>query len=447
MTIRGSAILTSVMAGLLGACGQGGLPGATAPDGAGTAVADAGMPGAPASGGLPCDVERVLVTRCQSCHQRPPLYGAPMPLVTFADAMATAPAAGTQVWRAMRAKVAAGLMPPGGSPGGPLTAAETATLMSWLDAGAPADPRSAACGATMGPGTPAAPADGPDALPCTPKYQFRAEGPVAGQPFAVPPGTETYRCFSSQVPFAAGEQAVAWAPIIDDRRVVHHYILYAHKSAGAPAPDCADQGRVFLLGWAPGGGNGVMPADVGLELPDPGTWLTLEVHYNNRAGYPDARDRSGVALCTTDSPRPQEAGVVTLGALGIAIPPGADDYVVGSEIPGVLTSVLPQPLHVLWTSPHMHMSGKSLRTELVRGGVTMPLVDVPVWDFGNQRAYPRDPATTLILPGDDVRTTCTYRNPTTSIIRFGERTENEMCFNFLVVYPIAGVPLREWVTR
>jgi hypothetical protein len=83
----------------------------------------------------------------------------------------------------------------------------------------------------------------------------------------------------------------------------------------------------------------------------------------------------------------------------------------------------------------------------VRGGVTMPLVDVPVWDFGNQRAYPRDPATTLILPGDDVRTTCTYRNPTTSIIRFGERTENEMCFNFLVVYPIAGVPLREWVTR
>jgi hypothetical protein len=258
--------------------------------------------------------------------------------------------------------------------------------------------------------------------------------------------SDTYRCFSFQVPFTSTEQAVAWAPIIDDKRVVHHFILYGHKTTAVP-DGCGDTGRVFVMGWAPGGGNGVMPPDVGLELPEPGTWLTLEVHYNNRAGYSDARDRSGIAMCTTTTPRPKEAGVITLGSIGIVIPPGADDFTVTSDIPGNLTRLLPEPLHVLWTSPHMHLAGKSFRTDVIRAGVSAPLVDVTSWDFGNQRAFPRDPTTTLIMPGDEVHTVCTYHNATNSTVRFGEKTENEMCFNFVVVYPIGGVPLREWVTR
>jgi hypothetical protein len=191
----------------------------------------------------------------------------------------------------------------------------------------------------------------------------------------------------------------------------------------------------------------VMPPDVGLELPDPGTWLTLEIHYNNRAGYLDARDRSGIAMCTTDTPRPKVAGVITLGTVGIAIPVGATDHKVESTIPGNLTALLPEPLHVLWASPHMHLTGKSLRTDIIRAGVTVPLVDVPVWDFGNQRAIALDPATTLIMPGDEVHTVCKYNNQTGAVVRFGEKTDNEMCFNFLVAYPISRVPLREWVTQ
>src|SRR5436190_9320267 len=139
MSIRRAALLT--LTTVAGACAQGSeLPGMTPADGAamGSAhpSADGGVSSAPgATGALPCEVEKVLVARCQSCHQRPPLYGAPMPLVTFADAMAPAAGGGTEVWRMMKAKVAAGLMPPSGSPGGPLTAAEKATLMTWLDAG------------------------------------------------------------------------------------------------------------------------------------------------------------------------------------------------------------------------------------------------------------------------------------------------------------------------
>src|SRR5580692_10111133 len=57
-----------------GPVGSGG-PDATAPTAAGAST-------------LPCDVDTVLVGHCQQCHSNPPQYGAPMPLVTYADLQA-----------------------------------------------------------------------------------------------------------------------------------------------------------------------------------------------------------------------------------------------------------------------------------------------------------------------------------------------------------------------
>jgi hypothetical protein len=399
----------------------------------------------PPVGAIPCEVDRVLKSRCQGCHQSPPLFGAPMPLLSFGDTQVQAITDKTmKVWQAMRMMVGTDKMPPVTTPTGPLTAAEKSTLLAWLDAGAPGSGNAACSGEGPPPGP--GPLPGPAALPCTPKYEFRASADNANAPFAVPNVANTYQCFTFQVPFKADEQAIAWAPIIDDKRVIHHWILYGHGNTIKPT-GCGDTGRVFLVGWAPGGQNGMMPADVGLELPDPGSWLTLEVHYNNKAGVTDARDRSGVAMCTTDTPRPKVAGVITLGSVGINIPAGADDFPVTSEITGVQTRILPEPLHVLWTSPHMHVTGTKFHTDIIRGGVTQELVDVPAWDFNDQHAFLKDPEQTLILPGDALRTTCTYKNPTQNSIRFGEKTENEMCFNFVAVYPISRVNIRQWVTR
>ena len=63
------------------------------------------------------------------------------------------------------------------------------------------------------------------------------------------------------------------------------------------------------------------------------------------------------------------------------------------------------------------------------------LVSVDPWDFDNQTSYRHEPPV-QINPGDTLRTRCTYDNPTDSIVTFGERTEDEMCFNFALVYPI-----------
>ena len=35
-----------------------------------------------------------------------------------------------------------------------------------------------------------------------------------------------------------------------------------------------------------------------------------------------------------------------------------------------------------------------------------------------------------------MRTRCTWGNPTDRAVNFGENTEDEMCFDFLMLYPI-----------
>jgi hypothetical protein len=263
----------------------------------------------------------------------------------------------------------------------------------------------------------------------------------------VPLADNTYACFAFPVPFTVDEQAVAWGPVIDDARVVHHWILYDAKSTTKPV-GCGGAGRVFLMGWAPGAPSWVLPSDVGLELANPGGWLVLEVHYNNVAKLPDARDRSGVAVCTTKQKRPKEAGMIAFGSARFIIPAEEAPYDVVGRCPPMATATLKAPLHVLGVWPHMHMLGVSLKTALISGGTTRLLADVPQWDFNSQTGYPRDPDRWIIKPGDDVLTTCTYRNTTGAAVRFGERTKDEMCLNFAMVYPIAAaaaldtVPLR-----
>ncbi|MCA9651619.1 MAG: hypothetical protein H6712_17520 [Myxococcales bacterium] len=67
-----------------------------------------------------------------------------------------------------------------------------------------------------------------------------------------------------------------------------------------------------------------------------------------------------------------------------------------------------------------------------------PLTEVPFYDFNNQAFYANDPPV-QIMPGDAIRTTCTYDNPHDFPVHFGEATEDEMCFNFVMAYPIEMV--------
>ena len=385
-------------------------------------------------GGIPCDVREALAAECGECHGAMPAFGAPMPLAVLDDFHVPTPTDVTRPVHEMaleRMDDPGALMPPGGADD-PETAG---VIRDWLAAGAPED-LTADCNDDGSP--PDEPDNtGVDDLPCEPDVVFAAHSADGGK-YKIPEqgADDMYTCFAFQSPFTPSTQATAWAPIIDDDRVVHHWILYKtteqyqHGSI-FPCDVSLQLSANFVAGWAPGGENSVLPEQAGLELGGPGTNYVLQVYYNNSAQYPDAEDNSGVAFCTTDTPRPNTAGILTFGTIGINIPPGATNHEVTGTCGSFKTSSWPQ-VHILSSSPHMHELGRGFHSE-VRGGTT--ITDVPVFDFNQQLSYPADPEI-IINPGDTIDTTCIFDNPTGQTVGFGEGTGDEMCFNFVLAYPI-----------
>jgi hypothetical protein len=124
-----------------GASGLGGTivtgSGGNSGSGTGGAGQGAGGGGVVASG-IPCDVQALLQTRCVMCHASPPVNGAPMPLVSFANLIATSSVDPTKTFaqRALaRIQQTAGQMPP--APNARATAAEISALGTWINAGYP----------------------------------------------------------------------------------------------------------------------------------------------------------------------------------------------------------------------------------------------------------------------------------------------------------------------
>lgn len=405
---------------------------------------DAGPPpdGAAPDPGTPCDVRELLSARCHECHSDPPRFGAPMPLVTPADfarpSISDPSRAVRELVRERAHRTDGTRMPP--PPRDAVAGAELAALDAWIDAATPAAPEGTVCEDVP---PPPGGCVGPDCLPCTPSHTFTAHGASLDAPFEVPTEANAYRCFAFPSPFAASSRATAWAPIVDDARVLHHLIVYRTRTRQTPGPVPCEMplDAVGLFGWAPGSPNVVLPDDVGLELSSGAEeWLILQVHYWNVAGHTDARDRSGFAACTVDTPRALTAGVMTFGSTAIAIAPRARAQEVAGLCPSTGTALLREPLHVLANAPHMHGRGRRFVVEVLRGGWTSETVlDVDPFRFDDQRAYWHDPPYE-IRPGDAVRTRCIYDNPDASWTYYGERTEDEMCFDFAIVYPIDAIP-------
>lgn len=385
--------------------------------------------------GLPCDVEALVDEHCGGCHGDPASFGAPMPLVDHDHFMVPSIIEPTEAVLdrvSQRLHDDARPMPPTGT----LDDAALAVLDAWIADGAP--PSDEDCGGDDGDTS-----DGdPGALPCEPTDIFVAHSD-GDNPFLVPDVDDVYMCFTYKSPWAAGTQAIAGGPVVDDERVLHHWILYrtsTPQTDGGFGPCAMPADSTFVTGWAPGGENFVMPEGIGLELAGPDEWLILQVHYNNTAGYTDAFDGSGVAICTAPTPRPITAGVLWLGSVLVGIEPGA----VRQEITGnCYTDNWPEELHIMASSPHMHQRGVGFRTEIYRGGSgpAETLVDVPQFSFADQRDYPHDPPV-VIRRGDVLSTTCIYDNPGNEWVLFGESTDDEMCFNFATAYPIDALPDR-----
>jgi hypothetical protein len=369
-------------------------------------------------------VKALLAKNCGDCHGSPLAAGAPFPLVTYADLTAPHPSkAGQKVYQRVGVRVHAdksqaeglGTMPPGRQ----LAAADLTLIDQWVSAGAPAggDPTcaNAAPPASATPDIAWPPAD------CDGVYKIVSHGASIKDPMMVPAGQETHPGVAWDAPWGNDDvQAIAFKTITDNKKVLHHWILYA--------------GSAFITGWAPGeDGVRLMPSDVGFAMPKGTGSLRMDMHYYNVDGKSAEPDNSGVEVCVVKKEHfRKNSAAIMMGFSNFlfSIPPHATNY----EVKGSCQVSATSPVTLLTASPHAHRyARRMIFTVKKKNGQMITMHDMP-FTFGEQKSFALD-TPVVIETGDTVDTTCVFSNDTDQAVTFGENTSDEMCFNFAMYYP------------
>lgn len=311
----------------------------------------------------------VLHRRCAACHREG--EAGPFPLLTFADA-----AGRTAV---LREVIEQGRMPPWTADGPEgmflndrrLTAEERATVLAWLDGGAPeGDP------AATPPPPPPATVDGweigtPDAV-----LAFAKPEPVPAE------GVVPYRFVEVPTDFPEDRWVTASEIKPGAPQVVHH-ILVQVVPAGRKARRGAFEPHLgFFAAMVPGGRSVVYPEGMAKKLPK-GSRLYFQLHYTPNGVATE--DLTRIGLRFGKEPPRHEVQTVGVFPIHLVIPPGAPDHEVSAALP------IPWDARILAYMPHMHLRGKSVRYETydLRDKEQPPevLLRVPRYDFNWQTPF------------------------------------------------------------
>jgi len=274
-------------------------------------------------------------------------------------------------------------------------------------------------------------------------------------PMDVPRDLTTYTCQYFELPIPSntlgaglpnvGYHAVAFEPIIANKDVVHHMILFGcpdHPHLDILPHQCSGQDnkcRTFLMQWSKGvQGRICSPPNAGVKFGDDGVQsLALQVHWNNANRTAGLRDYSGVRVYYTRALRVYDLGNLQVGQNDLEIPAGQGHVEqTGSCSSECTSNWLRHPIYLTRGHIHMHYLGSGGSLEVVRGGSVVSTVMMD-HSFRYDTPPTHDLSTPVeVRPGDELRLTCFYNS--TGIHRtffWGEGSDGEMCYAFISYYP------------
>lgn len=378
---------------------------------------------APAAPTFSKDVAPILYKACADCHR--PGSIAPMSLLSYEDVRPWA--------RAVKQRVVSREMPPWGADPAvgkfandpSLSAAEVATIVAWVDGGAPEGNVSD--------------------LPKLPAF---TEGWHIGKPdlvfkfvkpFRVPAdGTVpyTYITIPTNLKEDVWVRGVEFRPT--DRRVVHHIISDLVEGDGKPVDptprlqrDPAAKEIGGLGGYVPGRLDNLFEEGTARKIPA-GANIVLQMHYTTIGQAVDDSTEIGIVLAKDP---PSKLRVVAGGSMPnttFAIPPGHPNY----EVSARKTFDRDTLLHTLY--PHMHVRGKDVKYTLTYpDGKEELLLSVPKYDFNWQLTYqlaepkfvPKGSTLTVIAHFDNSKGNRFNPDPTATV-RWGDQTWEEMLIGY-----------------
>jgi hypothetical protein len=248
------------------------------------------------------------------------------------------------------------------------------------------------------------------------------------QPDEVANGSEEYLCFDfDATPFAGNAvDRVAWTAPSGGGVTLHHAILWAMQSpfpAGPLSCRWMPADAVGLHIWAPGDEPLAMPEGFALAIPAKTTKLVIQAHVLRSSTAP--AQAASVTLDLAEAP----AHLAAWHSIAAKVPP-IQPYSSASATAQCRARAAVQTLFV-W--PHMHALGKTFHGAIERAnGSSTPIIDLVQWEVAGERTYPVELA---IAAGDVITATCTWDNPTPSVVVGGLWTTDEMCTESLIWWP------------
>jgi hypothetical protein len=253
---------------------------------------------------------------------------------------------------------------------------------------------------------------------------------------------EHYEQFYYAVPWTEQVSATRVGARYDNMEVLHHWLLFTSAKPATIAgthetvigTQIGDE-AALIAGWAVGGRHTVMPDNVELQLPPPGTLLNVQWHYYNSTGQAQP-DSSAILVCTVPPGTREHTGSITwLGTEDffgpVGMPPGYK-----GEFSGTCPNDSAEPIHIFFFWPHMHETGRHMRSVVNRvGGMQEEVFDMP-FDFNYQVHYD---AEVVLQPGDTITSFCSFENNTDLYVPFGPSTKQEMCYQFAFSYPAGAL--------
>ncbi len=386
------------------------------------------------------DVATIFYQKCSKCHN--PNGIAPFSLVTYSE---VSPMAG-----AIYDAVNQDRMPPW-PPNNDyqqyihnreLDAADKILVLDWLTNGAPEGNAS---------NTPPPPAFPTDALLGAgdlelqiPTYMSKAQS-----------GQDDYVCFSLPTGLTQGRDIKSVEIIPGNRSIVHHALVYIDPDGSSftdtVGGDCASpssQNSVLVTGYTPGATPmtlpTVSPMKLGIPLPA-NSKIVLAMHYPD--GSYGEYDSTRVIFHFYP---PGTTGIRTVYAAPLlsnwffALPPNQmTDLTATYPNSGTINL----EASILSVFPHMHLIGQSIKAYgLDPSNDTIPLIDIPHWDFHWQDFYWFKHAQHFEI-GSSMKAEATYNNTTSNPhnpnnppqwVGPGENTTDEMMlvyFHFMGYQP------------
>ncbi len=391
------------------------------------------------------DVQPILQAHCQQCH-RPGEVG-PFSLMTYKQAVNWA--------QDVKEYTHSRKMPPWKAvEGGPfhnerkLSDKELATIAAWVDGGTPeGDPK-----------------DGPKPKTFTQGWQLGTPDLVLTMPEEMtvgPAGKDIFRCIVMPTGLTEDKHVVAVEVRPGNSRILHHTLNFFDTTGQGRAlekkekerkkkPDEQDHGPGYSVGmgvgftpipgkvggvggWAPGQRSRFLPEGYGWPLPK-GSDLVVQMHYHRNGKAETDKTSIGLYFAKKPGVKPYKSAVIP--GRFLVIPPNKEKHRVTGKIEALQDGELHSVMH------HMHMLGKAAKITMTPPGEKpRTLLRIEDWDYNWQETYwLREPIP--FKAGTKFEVEAFYdnseKNPNNPFnpptwVRFGDQTDNEMCFVFLGV--------------